>query len=206
MKTALLRVSRTRLAGVLLALSLTAAAVPSGKPEDVGLSSERLQRINELVRRYIESGQISGAVTMVSRHGRVAHFEAQRSSDTEPVEVFQPCDPLGERGRHRIEPAKQTQQLDRMSVRVDRRLALAEPVSEAWLLPTVDGNRRRPSGRAGPRDGLCGSPRWGRRFHLDGIGVAAHRRGTPSSTVAPAPPTPPSYNPAHRSGNREERP
>src|SRR5204862_5167049 len=45
------------------------------------LSSERLQRINELVQRYIESGQISGAVTMVSRKGRVAHFEAQGLMD-----------------------------------------------------------------------------------------------------------------------------
>jgi CubicO group peptidase (beta-lactamase class C family) len=76
-------VSRTRVAVVLLALSLTAAAVPSGKPEDVGLSSERLQRINELVQRYIESGQISGAVTMVSRNGRVAHFEAQGLMDVD---------------------------------------------------------------------------------------------------------------------------
>jgi CubicO group peptidase (beta-lactamase class C family) len=80
-KNAPLRVSRTRVAVVLLALSLTAAAVPSGKPEDVGLSSERLQRINALVLRYIESGQISGAVTMVSRQGRVAHFEAQGLMD-----------------------------------------------------------------------------------------------------------------------------
>jgi len=80
-KTALLRVSYTRVAVVLLALSLTASAVPSGKPEDVGLSSERLQRINELVQRYIESGQISGAVTMVSRKGRIAHFEAQGLMD-----------------------------------------------------------------------------------------------------------------------------
>ena len=37
-----------------VALALTVAAVPSGKPEDVGLSSERLQRINQLVQRYIE--------------------------------------------------------------------------------------------------------------------------------------------------------
>jgi CubicO group peptidase (beta-lactamase class C family) len=80
-KTALFRASGSHVAVVLLALSLTAAAVPSGKPEDVGLSSERLQRINELVHRYIESGQISGAVTMVSRRGRVAHFEAQGLMD-----------------------------------------------------------------------------------------------------------------------------
>jgi CubicO group peptidase (beta-lactamase class C family) len=68
---------------VVLALSLVAAAVPNGKPEDVGFSSERLQRINELVRRYIDSGQITGAVTMVSRRGRVAHFEAQGLMDLE---------------------------------------------------------------------------------------------------------------------------
>src|SRR6185436_5813768 len=98
--------------------------------------------------------------------------EAQGSSDDQAVETFQSCDAVGERGRHRIESAKQTQQFDRMSFRVERRFALAESVAEAWLRGAVDGNRLRSSGRAGPRDGLCGSPRWGRRFHLDGIGVA----------------------------------
>jgi CubicO group peptidase (beta-lactamase class C family) len=74
---------RVGIAVVLLALSLTAASVPSGKPEEVGLSTERLQRINELVQRYIESGQISGAVTVVTRKGRVAHFEARGLMDIE---------------------------------------------------------------------------------------------------------------------------
>ena len=72
-----------RLAAVLLALTLTAAGLPVGKPEDVGLSSERLQRINDVVKTYIEAGQITGAVTMVSRKGRVAHFEAQGMMDLE---------------------------------------------------------------------------------------------------------------------------
>jgi hypothetical protein len=62
-KTALLRVFRARVAVVLLALSLTAATAPSGKPEDVGLSSERPQRINDVVQRSIESGQISDPVS-----------------------------------------------------------------------------------------------------------------------------------------------
>ena len=75
--------SRRRLAVVLAALSLTAAAAVSGRPEDVGLSSERLQRINETVQRYIDSGQITGAVTMVSRKGRTAHFEAHGLMDLE---------------------------------------------------------------------------------------------------------------------------
>ncbi len=66
-----------RLGVLLLALGLTAAALPTVKPEEVGLSSDRLHRINQLVQRYIDQGQITGAITMVSRRGRVAHFEAQ---------------------------------------------------------------------------------------------------------------------------------
>lgn len=70
-----------RIGVVLVALALTAASLPAGKPEDVGLSSERLQRINELVQRYIDQGQITGAVTLVSRKGKVAHFEARGQMD-----------------------------------------------------------------------------------------------------------------------------
>jgi CubicO group peptidase (beta-lactamase class C family) len=72
-----------RLAVAFVALTLTAGVVPSVRPEDVGLSSERLQRINDLVQRYIESNQISGAVTVVSRKGKIAHFEAQGLMDLE---------------------------------------------------------------------------------------------------------------------------
>jgi CubicO group peptidase (beta-lactamase class C family) len=68
---------------LLAALSLTGASLPGGKPEDVGMSSERLQRVNDLVKTYIESGQISGAVTMVARKGHIAHFEAQGLMDIE---------------------------------------------------------------------------------------------------------------------------
>jgi CubicO group peptidase (beta-lactamase class C family) len=72
-----------RLALVVFAVSLTAGVVPTGKPEDVGLSTERLHRINDVVQSYIDSHQISGAVTMVSRRGRIAHFEAQGLMDLE---------------------------------------------------------------------------------------------------------------------------
>jgi CubicO group peptidase (beta-lactamase class C family) len=65
------------------ALTLTAGVVPSGRPEDVGLSSERLQRINDVVQQYIASNQVSGAVTVVSRKGQIAHFEAQGLMDLE---------------------------------------------------------------------------------------------------------------------------
>jgi len=68
---------------ILLAVALTAASLPSDKPESVGLSSERLQRINLMIQRYMDDGEITGAITMVSRRGKVAHFEAQGLMDLE---------------------------------------------------------------------------------------------------------------------------
>ena len=44
-------------------------------------SSERLQRINQLIQRYIDDKQIIGAVTVVTRRGRTAHFEAHGLMD-----------------------------------------------------------------------------------------------------------------------------
>jgi CubicO group peptidase (beta-lactamase class C family) len=72
-----------RLTLVVVAVAASIAAVSFGKPEDVGMSSERLQRINQVVQQYIDGKQISGAVTMVSRKGRVAYFEAQGLMDIE---------------------------------------------------------------------------------------------------------------------------
>jgi CubicO group peptidase (beta-lactamase class C family) len=54
-----------------------------GKPEDLGFSSERLARIHEAVQRHIDANAISGAVTMVVRHGRIAHHEAHGLIDLE---------------------------------------------------------------------------------------------------------------------------
>jgi CubicO group peptidase (beta-lactamase class C family) len=77
------RVRLARLLIVLAALTFAVAAVPTGKPEDVGLSGERLQRINQVIQRYIDAKEISGAVTVVSRRGRLAYFEAQGLMDVE---------------------------------------------------------------------------------------------------------------------------
>ena len=57
-------------------MPVSAASIPTIKPEDVGLSSERLQRIHEAVERHIDAHDISGAVTVVSRKGHLAHLEA----------------------------------------------------------------------------------------------------------------------------------
>lgn len=72
-----------RVGVLVLAVALTAASLPSDKPEAVGLSSERLLRINQMMQGYIERGEITGGITMVSRRGKVAHFEAQGQMDLE---------------------------------------------------------------------------------------------------------------------------
>jgi CubicO group peptidase (beta-lactamase class C family) len=66
-----------------IVLPLAAASLPTAKPEEVGLSSERLHRIHEMVLRHVEARDISGAVTIVARRGRVVHFEAHGLMDIE---------------------------------------------------------------------------------------------------------------------------
>ena len=70
------------LAGI-LALPLAAAGLPAARPEEVGLSAERLKRIHQAIQRHIDAGEISGAVTLVARRGRIAHFEAHGLMDLE---------------------------------------------------------------------------------------------------------------------------
>jgi len=59
------------------------SAIRLVSPESVGFSSKRLERINELVRTRIDSGDLPGAVTMVMRQGKVVHYNAQGFMDIE---------------------------------------------------------------------------------------------------------------------------
>lgn len=68
---------------LLLSLSASAAETPRAKPDDVGVSAQRLQRIHELMQRHIDAGDYSGSVTLVARNGRIAHLEAQGLMDIE---------------------------------------------------------------------------------------------------------------------------
>ena len=57
--------------------------MPIATPEALGMSTERLRRVHDVVRQQIEAGTISGAVTLVARDGRVVHFEAHGLRDVE---------------------------------------------------------------------------------------------------------------------------
>jgi CubicO group peptidase (beta-lactamase class C family) len=66
-----------------LVLSASAAETPRAKPDDVGISAQRLQRIHELMQRHIDAKDFAGTVTLVARNGRIAHLEAQGLMDIE---------------------------------------------------------------------------------------------------------------------------
>jgi CubicO group peptidase (beta-lactamase class C family) len=64
-----------------LTVPLEAASIQGAKPEEVGFSSERLARIQQIVERHIDAHDIAGAVTLVARRGRIAQFEAYGLAD-----------------------------------------------------------------------------------------------------------------------------
>ena len=71
-------------AGLLLSQIVSAAEIPwASSPEEVGMSSVRLEQINTVMQRHIEAGDIQGAVTAVARHGKLVHFKAHGLMDVE---------------------------------------------------------------------------------------------------------------------------
>ena len=59
------------------------------KPADVGLDPAGLEKLNEAMHGMVDGGQLAGVVTMVSRKGKVVHFDAYGKRDIEnglPVE------------------------------------------------------------------------------------------------------------------------
>jgi CubicO group peptidase (beta-lactamase class C family) len=62
-------------------------------PEDVGLSSTRLNRIHKVMRGYVDQNQLAGLITMLARRGQVAHFERFGMMDIEGIKPMQ-CDTI----------------------------------------------------------------------------------------------------------------
>ncbi len=50
-------------------------------PEHVGLDARRLQTVDRLMAAWIAEGRIAGGVTLVARHGRIAHLGVQGWAD-----------------------------------------------------------------------------------------------------------------------------
>ncbi|HEY97649.1 MAG TPA: beta-lactamase family protein [Dehalococcoidia bacterium] len=57
--------------------------LPSSSPEDAGFSSERLSRICPGLQKFIDRQMVPNLVTLVARHGKIVHHEAQGYMDFE---------------------------------------------------------------------------------------------------------------------------
>ena len=78
----------------LFLFSMTAFAfgqgLPRAAPEEVGVSTEHLERIRPVMQGYVDDGRIAGLLTVVARRGKIVHFETIGMRDIEnnkPIEV-----------------------------------------------------------------------------------------------------------------------
>src|SRR4051812_6828358 len=60
-----------------------AEGLPTAKPEEVGMSAERLAVITKMLQDNIAKEEIPGAVLLIARHGKIAYFEALGTLNSE---------------------------------------------------------------------------------------------------------------------------
>lgn len=150
----LLSLSAGIAASTILYAGPLAAQAPTTSPESVGLSSERLERVTELVERHIDAGSFSGAVTLVARDGQIAFLEAQGLLDIESGA------PMVEDGIFRImSMTKPVIGVATLMMMEEGKVRLQDPVSRfipEWEDMVVGIEIERPAGRgfgAGPGAG-----------------------------------------------------
>ncbi len=130
-----MRLKATFLAALLCLVSVAfveAQSLPTAKPEEVGLSSERLNKITAALKADVDKGVIPGAILLVARHGKIAMFEA--------VGVRDPATkaPMTKDGIFRIySMSKPITSVAVMTLFEDGRLTINEPVSK--YIPKLGG-------------------------------------------------------------------
>jgi CubicO group peptidase (beta-lactamase class C family) len=79
----LLRLPAFFLAAVLGSSTSWAAShdLPTASANSVGMSAERLAKLNDAMKALVDQGRLAGTVTMVSRHGKVVEFDANGKRD-----------------------------------------------------------------------------------------------------------------------------
>lgn len=68
---------------VFFAAHVVAGELPTAKPEDVGMSSDKLAKVDALLKQLIAEKKLAGSTLVVSRHGKVVHFQSEGLMDVE---------------------------------------------------------------------------------------------------------------------------
>ncbi len=61
-------------------------------PESVGMSADRLARIDSMIIQAISSEKIPGAVALVARHGKIVYYRAFGKADNQSARIMAPDD------------------------------------------------------------------------------------------------------------------
>ncbi len=73
-----------------LSQGLFAQEIPKAKPEDVGVSEQRLQTLSDTLDGYVKADRLAGGVAMVLRRGKVAYVHSFGNRDRESKSVMKP--------------------------------------------------------------------------------------------------------------------
>lgn len=65
------------------------ADIPQAKPESVGFSSERLERLDSSMKSLVESKKIAGMVTVLARHGKIVEEKTYGYADVAGQKAMQ---------------------------------------------------------------------------------------------------------------------
>ncbi|KMO37851.1 beta-lactamase [Methylobacterium tarhaniae] len=100
-------------------------ALAPARPDEVGLSAERLGRIGQAMEEEVAAGRLPGAVVMIARHGRLAYAESVGFRDKATGA------PLAKDAIFRIySMTKPLTSVAAMTLMEDGRLQLTDPVSK----------------------------------------------------------------------------
>lgn len=166
---------------VLLAMA-AALCMPAGpqtivaKPEEAGMSTERLARVEALMSRLQAEGQLAGAVTVVARRGRVVSFQAQGLAD---LESQQPM-----RADHIFHIQSMTKPIVTVAVLMlseEGRMLLSDPIAK--FLPEF-GQMKVAVARPGDADGFDLVPA---RRAITILDLLTHRAGFTGLPPRPSP-------------------
>ncbi|MGJ7499840.1 serine hydrolase domain-containing protein [Variovorax sp. ZT5P49] len=117
---------RAAVLGLALPLLAAAQSLPTARPEQVGLSTERLQMLSDVLKADVAAGKIPGAVLLVARQGKVAWFEPVGKLDPAAT----PAVPMPRDGIFRIySMSKPITTVAAMMLVEDGRLKLDDPIS-----------------------------------------------------------------------------
>jgi CubicO group peptidase (beta-lactamase class C family) len=102
------------------------------RPEDVGLSSERLGRLTERMKQGVAKGELPGAVVLIGRRGKVAYYESFGLRDPETKAPMR-----GDAIFRIASMSKPFTSIAIMMLAEEGRLSIADPVSR--YLPELAG-------------------------------------------------------------------